>query len=376
MSSASPVTSVKRPAVRSRLRAATLADYPQISALERRFGIESHTYEDWSHLWLANPVYRELQRDWSIGWVLEDSAHRIVGTMSNIPLAYEFERRRLLVATGRSWVVEPEYRSLSLQLLDPVVNQPGIDLYLNTTVGENSIGSMSVFDCPRVPSGIWDRSAFWVTHPGGFVESVLVSSHGKWLRPVAYPLAAALWIRDLGSRARKFAREVQSCTGFDDRFDEFWDRLRSANPAVLLAVRSREMLDWHFRHALRANRLWIGAVMDGRAIRAYAIFDRNDNRKSGMTRVRLLDFQSLDGDHLLRPLLAWALDRCRSEKIHVLESAGRWLEPGGLIHKLAPYHRKLISWTYFYRAANHTLAQKLKRPEAWAPWLYDGDASF
>ena len=366
-----------RPARGLRLRDATLIDYPQIASLECRFGLTSHSYEEWSHLWLANPVYRELGRDWSMGWVLEDGAGTIVGYLGNVPLAYELGGKRLLAASGRSWVAEPECRSLSLQLLDRVVNQPGIDLYLNTTSSVISIGPLGVFECHKVPAGVWDQSAFWVTQHRGFFETILVKRHGALLRPLTYPLSMVFHAKDWigNSRLRAQAREVQSYDGFDERFDEFWDRLRKKYPGVLLAVRSREILEWHFHIALRDRRLWIAAVVEGGAMQAYAIFDRSDNRKLGMRRMRLVDFQSLGGDILLIPLLAWALKRCRRERMHVLESTGRWLEPDGLIRRLAPYRRRLPSWTFYYRASDAGLAQKLKRPDAWAPSLYDGDAS-
>src|SRR6266496_1078510 len=106
-----------------RLRQASFKDHQQIAGLESRYGLVSKNYDEWSHLWLGNPVYKEVQPDWSIGWVLEDHDHRIVGTMGNIPLLYEFEGKKILAASGRHWVAEPSYRSASLILLDMVVNQ-------------------------------------------------------------------------------------------------------------------------------------------------------------------------------------------------------------------------------------------------------------
>ena len=57
------------------LRSACFEDYPQIALLEYRFGLAelgSKSYNRWAHLWHGNPLYRKLEPDWSIGWVLED----------------------------------------------------------------------------------------------------------------------------------------------------------------------------------------------------------------------------------------------------------------------------------------------------------------
>jgi hypothetical protein len=169
--------------------------------------------------------------------------------------------------------------------------------------------------------------------------------------------------------------EVKGCPGFDSRFDGFWEQLKSRNPKTLLAVRTRAVLEWHFKGAVSNNRLWIATVVDGPRLLAYAIFERNDNR-TGLKRMRLVDFQSLDSHRmLLSSALSWALRKCQDEGIHVLEISGRWLEKGELIHAVAPYRRKLSTWTFFYRANTPQLEERLKDRSAWAPSLYDGDAS-
>lgn len=360
-----------------KLREASFKDYDQIAVLESQYGLKAKSYEEWSHLWLGNPLYQELQAGWSIGWVLEDDNDRIVASMGNIPLLYEFEGRRILTASGRSWVAAPEYRSASLLLLDHVINQRYVDLYLNTTVNPASAAAVGVFECPRVPVGIWDEAAFWITHYRGFAESLLARGNYRLAKPLTYPLSAAMYVKDrLTTKAWDAGDvEVTTCPAFDDRFNDFWAALKSRSPQLLLAIRTREVLEWHYKYALLNNRLWIATVVDGPQIIAYAVFDRRDNR-FGLKRARLVDFQSLDGSTaLLPPLLSWALRRCRAQGIHVLENIGRWLERGELFDMIAPYRRKLLTWIYFYRANNPALAQSLSDRGAWAPSLFDGDAS-
>lgn len=239
--------------------------------------------------------------------------------------------------------------------------------------------SFSVFECPRVPVGVWDESAFWITRYQGFFESLLASKAYPLAGLLSLPLAAAASFKDkvVAPRLRDDSVEVTICSGFDDRFDEFWAGLQSGNPHLLLAVRSREVLEWHFRYALRNNRLWIAAaVVDGPRLAAFAIFDRKDNPRIGLKRARLVDYRSLDGSTtLLPPLLSWAVRKCRDEGIHTLENTGRWLEQEEFIARIAPYRRKLSTWTYFYRACNPGLTESLRDRRAWAPSLFDGNAS-
>jgi hypothetical protein len=48
------------PPVRTKLRETALSDHAQIARLESRYGLIAKSYEEWSHLWLGNPVYRSL----------------------------------------------------------------------------------------------------------------------------------------------------------------------------------------------------------------------------------------------------------------------------------------------------------------------------
>jgi len=298
--------------------------------------------------------------------------------VGNIPLAYEFGGRRILAVTGRGLVAEPAYRSMSLVLLDYLMNQSGVELFLTNAITPASAPAFSALECVRVPVGQWDQSAFWITSYPGFFKSLLAMKNMLWAAPLGHPLAAVGFLKDklTKSTPRTSDVEVNVCNGFDDRFDEFWAILKKNNPRVLLADHSRAMLEWHFKYALLKNQLWIATVADGDHLSAYAVFDRRDNPNFGLKRVRLVDYQSLDGTTgLLSPILSWALKRCREEGIHMLEDIGQWLDEGDLIDNLAPHRRKLSTWTYVYRANNTNLAACLQDRATWSPTLFDASAS-
>jgi hypothetical protein len=374
---ASPVISVRR----TRLRPARFADYPQISALEARYGLESKTEEEWTHLWRCNTLYQELKADFDIGWVVEDTSREIVASLSSIPLAYEIGGKRVIAISGRGQVAHPNHRGASLMLLNKLIHQPGADLYLNNTMNSTALASFKQFECPRVPSGVWDRVAFWITEPRGFCRRVLQSEKRALARLLGPPLAVSMagvnrfldwtcWERP------KIEHEIRTPDNFDEGFDEFWETLRLRKPNVLLAVRSRAVLQWHF-HALKArHRLWIATISEGARLGAYAAFERCDNQRLGITRMRLVDFQSLHNDpSVFLSLLGWALRECRRRGIHLLEITGAGLGRREVVERIAPYRRKLSNWTYFYKALDAALAERLQNPQAWEPSLYDGDAT-
>jgi hypothetical protein len=144
----------------------------------------------------------------------------------------------------------------------------------------------------------------------------------------------------------------------------------------LLASRSREVLEWHFRSAIDKNRAWVLSVGNPNELSAYAIICRQDNTGFGLNRMRLVDFQALPGQTaLLKPILYRTLERCQEEGIHILEAVGFSSEKLQIIESMSPHHRELASWRYFYSASNQQLAERLRNPEVWDPSFFDGDSS-
>ena len=198
-------------------------------------------------------------------------------------------------------------------------------------------------------------------------------------KPLSYLLSVGLMVKDKLSSSqlhRQSCEDLTVCTEVDDRFDRFWKELRKLNAHLLMGVRTREALEWHFKYALRDNKAWIVTAGKGSGFNAYAVFRRYDNPRFGLQRMRLVDFQTLDGNMAcLVPMLAWALRRCRREGIDMLESIGFSGEKWSIVSDCAPYKRKLPSWLYFCKVRDERLARKLANPTVWDPSQFDGDAS-
>jgi hypothetical protein len=378
-----PVSRSQKPL---KLRAVRFEDHGPIAALVSKFDLHIEDYPGWTHLWCNNPAYRAVaganKDNFPMGWVLENANGAICGYLGNIPIDYELEGKKLLAATTRAWVVDTPYRSYSPLLLGTYFQQPNVDLFLSTTVNAQSAPAYSIFQGIPVPRGAWDRALFWITHYQGFVESFLRNKGRPMAKALSYPLSAGLFVRDqvMGSRVPKNGGgiNVQPCAGFDDRFDKFWELLRRKKSNVLLAVRTREALEWHFKFALQQGSAWIFTVEGLTGLTAYAVFLRSDYRQIGLTRTRLIDFQCLEpqrSSDVLMAMLHAAMNRCRQESIHMLELVGVAPELETMLKRASPHGRALSSWLYFYKASNPLLAERLKNPALWEPSLFDGDSS-
>lgn len=361
------------------IRVATFDDYQGISALQARYFPETKSFAEWRRLWSENPVYQQLP-EWPIGWIVENEEGEIVGYLGNIPLTFEFAGRQLLATTCYALVVDGQYRNYSLPLLSRFFGQNKVDLIVDTTVNANACRSHEVFRARRVPMGVWNESVFWITNHRGFLASWLLAKGIPLATTMSYPFSLGvrvkemIWNREV--RGHRNSIVVRPSDTFDDRFETFWQELRRTQSHLLLATRSAEVLCWHFKHSLAEGRAWVGTVCAGSQILAYAIFHRQDNPTYGLKRMRLVDFQSLNGENeSLAPLVRWGLEQCRMQGIHMLETIGLSPEKQQILDQLGPYKRELPSWLYFYKANDPTLAAKLEAANVWNPSWFDGDAS-
>jgi hypothetical protein len=352
-----------------KLRPARLEDYQTIARLALVYSLDVPPYEDWSTLWLDNPLRTRSGKDFPIGWVLELPGGEMVGTMGTVRLRYTFRGDDLISAASRAWFVTDPYRGFALQLMDEYLNQSGVDLFINSAVSVPALEMFSRF-CERIPLGEWDSISYWMT---------------------GCPPGPALWSQDavrnkpLPKMPGSFT--VESTDRFDSEFDVFWDELVRQNPEKLIAERSSKALSWHFGAPMRKGRLWILTASRNGKLRAYCTLTRQDHGfrlpalphgdTQGLRGMRLADYQSLEPEvDFLPAFLAAALQRCAAEDLFILENLGRGVPKMRVVDECAPYRKKLENWKFFYSAAEPTLEADLGESRFWDPSAYDGDATF
>ena len=232
-------------------RDAHFEDYEAIASVQFRNGLTAKPLEQWKHLWIENPVYKNLTQ-WHDGWVAENADGKIVGYVGHVPLSYEFGGRQIVAACAHGLSIDAVHRGYGVHLLKRHLSDKYTDVVLTSTASPDSAPLLDVL-CSRVPTGNWGEAAFWITNHHGFAASVLRTRH--WPQWLSWPASAALapWDRvsnPLATMRTDGKSEIKICSNFDERFDTFWESLKRAYPDRFLATRSREVLQWHFKYAL------------------------------------------------------------------------------------------------------------------------------
>ncbi len=360
------------------VREARFSDYNAIATLMQQHGMEVYSREDWEHLWRGNPVYEQRAGDWPIGWVLETGDGRVVGFSGNIPAACWLGGRELTAAVTTAWVVEADYRTHSMLLASKYFSQKNVDLLLNTTAIHVAGQIFRAFHAKPIPVEGLETALFWVLDHRRFAASMLALRRVPLAKIISYPVGAGLFVSAaIESRisSRRDLPAVNAVEKFDERFDGLWHEIK-ARAGTLLSVRDRETLSWHFGRSLKSNGLWIYIHETKERLTSYAIFQRQDKADVGLTRMRLVDFQSLDANpRILDAMIAAALRRAKTEGIQMLEVLGFSGAVRSRMENLAPFRRKLPSQLFYYKAVGKELKTQLANPGAWQPTSYDGDSS-
>ena len=359
----------------AKVREAAFTDYEKIAPLLVRNGLAAKGQQDWEHLWRNNLVYR-LHSGWPIEWVVEDG-QKVVGYLGNVPFKYHFKGRQILAAGLHAFALDPSHRGLGLVLLDRLLEfAPEVEYFVVALPTRTPSKVLDRLGVGRMPIGDWENSSFWITNYDGFVSSAL--SKKGWPDLLSRVASPALEVHD---KVLKNPWPYQRLafiqkTTFGEAFGRFWQELLKARPDSFLADRCSETLNWHFKYWLAGGRAWVITHEVNSNILAYATFQRQDYDEIGLKRMRLVDYQVLPaaGD-ALSSILAWGLNECRAQGIHMLEVFGFRPEKQQIIDRLAPHRRKLAAWTYFHKIVSSTLQRELQDKSVFDPCQYDGDAS-
>lgn len=359
------------------LRAALPEDYKGIMALRTRNGMSEMPEKNWRYIHESNPFRNASGNELETGWTVEAEDGSVVGYLGNIPLVYELAGEPITTAAISNWIVDPEYRNFALLMTRKYLQQPDVDLFLNTTANENAANIFEAMRIARVPVEDCDSCLYWIAGARGFMESALRKLGAPFAKTLSYPgglvLAAANWFTTRGLRSRSNGAAVQRITDIDERFDEFWRECRTEN--VLRLRRDSSALTWALTCARRGGRkAWMLATVEDGKISGFGIFLILENADIGLKRMRIMDFQVKHDDKTAAAaIIGEALKICRDEGVHVLEAIGFCPSKRANFVEFGARRRQLPNWRFYYKANTPSLAENLSVSGVWDPCNLDGD---
>ena len=355
-----------------KLRETTLEDATAISELSRRNGMGEVAPETWRDRWTKYPFAAEF-RDVPMGWVLEGEGGSVVGSFANVHMLYEIGGKRLRGCIGCEWAVDEQSRGMSLQLLDRFLRQCNVDICIVSSASPVTSELLSRLKLPRIPAPDYDRPLLWATHARLFAGGALRKRGIKAAEALAWPAGAALALADLMGRVAraKPSSQVSRLTGFDERFDGFWERVRRG-PRRMRAIRTRSAMEWRFEAATKEKAMVILVSERDQGISGYALLVRRFSPDLRLSMYDVADLQALnDEPSTYRDLLLGALDAARSEGVAALKLLTSHAVKRAVAAELRPHSYHVPVWQLFFKARDPDLALKLSSADLWEVSLFD-----
>ncbi|MGA3189140.1 MAG: hypothetical protein ABSF22_18700 [Bryobacteraceae bacterium] len=348
-----------------RIRAASYEDADAIRLLNARNGMGSLDTKDWREGWETYPFASEFQ-DIPTGWVLETENGSVVGNLDNIHMLYEMHGRRIKGVIAAGWAVDAEHRGKSLQLMTTFFRQKGVDLWLNVSASPAAAQILTALKVARIPIPDYEKPSFWAVRPWAFARAALLRRSVSGAGLLAWPAGLALWARDVCLRSGRgsLTSQVRRIREFDERFDDFCEKLSSAS-GRLRAVRNRAVLEWRFRVAFRGGRAVIVVAERGAALLGYAILVGRQESDFGMNLYDVADMQAVEDDStIIRDLLLGSIKLAREVGADAVKFATG--EPGqyATASALRPYSYGMPFWQQYFKASSE-ISSELSRAEGW-----------
>lgn len=364
------------------IREAVFEDCWQVADLQRKFGLEPDTPEDWERLWVNNPAKHA---NVPIGWILEEKK-QVVGFLGNVSRSYDLAGKEIKAVAARGWVVEPDFRNMTVLLLSKYLNQKNVDILLNSSSNDKAYHVFVKMGSRTVPLNVYEKLLFWVTNGQNFITSVAaylrmppVLSRGAGLIG-AFFSALPVWgidyymNRKITILSNRYVMRVIEPDMIGDEFDRLWEIKRSEH-IKFLADRSSSKLKWHFSKEAFDTRI-ICCYEQGE-LKGYLAIAKMRNGKTDFIRYVIIDLIALnDSPLVVEYLIASAYKLSRSEKAVAMELLGFNDEIRKVVKGMKAMGRKSFPTPFTFKLVNKDLSQdQFEKKDIWYPSLFDGDSS-
>lgn len=273
----------------------------------------SYDREAWMKWW--NWLYKANPNGKGISFVADHDG-RIVGHASEIPIGMKIGNENRLVGLGADALTHPDYRRQGMY----------IELVKGRRAEGEKRGMPATYSFPN-------ELSYPAMHSRGLTEDI--GAMEKVVRPISWrasvrtktqnkialalaPLAGALLSATV-YRARKAPAisglTVVPITGFDERFNNLWNRVSPRYQVVVL--RNKDYLNWRYVGVPDKN-YSVLAAQRGDAVAGYLVFSHEEVDQANTATIVDVFTES---DDVTQRLIAEAVARCRQDKMDLVYSA-------------------------------------------------------
>ena len=356
------------------LRIATYFDYNQIKKIHEKNNIKILEEHEWVNFWKQNPLIKEAENEYPIGWVLVEN-NNIVGYLGNIVKEFLYQKKIIILACSHGWVVENKYKLESLSLIDVFFSQKNIDVFITTTPNKTAEKIFLRYGAKKIPLKKYNENLFQILNIDKFVDSLIIYKKIPSNKILKYFTVNFLKIifynklnywKDFIPKSKLTVHE--NC---DISFDVFWSKYKSLN-MKFVQHKSSSWLNWYINYLKDSFLL---TISENNQIKGYALCCTRNNNHYGLKRVSIIDIVTIENNReIYLSLVHGCIKESQKRGYHIIDMIGTNNTKKKMFSNFKTFKRNISNFLYYYYSNDPELMKTLHDDKVWDPTLLDGDS--
>ena len=361
------------------IREVNFEDYLKIKDLTDRNNIRIYDKSDWEKVWKENPYLKKNNTKWCLGWVIEDNEKNIVGHIGNLPTQYYYNSIPYNGSVLSCWVVDKKYRYHSLKLVQKYMSQKNIDFYIGTTANFKTATALTTFGWSEMPERKYTEKLYIILNSQKVINSYFKKKEinvNTLITNIIFYLFYIIFYRKINYWKKiELKKNIFTYNKFNNKFDNFWDKLKKVNKNTFMFNRSSEWINWHLNHQFNNDKALIITEEINNEIIGYSICLFKNIDKINLKKAILIDFVSLDDNcETYLNLLLQSIKESKKRECHLFEIVGFNNKKREIINSIKPFLKKSSFSPFYFKSNNSKLNKILSNENSWDPSELDGDS--
>lgn len=353
-------------------------DWPAIEDLKRRYKLTCDKPILQMQTFSSNPFF-DKEENQIFGWVAKDGK-KVVGALCFVPTISVFNNISLRTAIASSFVVDVNYRSISLTLFSKFANLKGYDLFLDTTALPPVDTFLKLFKFKALPGSVYRKVLFYVCDFNKFFISFLKKKKIPSIMIIAFKTLFFIPLKLLNiidkkpsNKNLKYVFEINH-NSIGEEFDLLWDTKMKEENNIIFSSRNSSFLKWHLTKANEKGLIKIFGYYSDTILHGYIIVMKEEVDSLSLIKFKIVDiFVKGDEKHIVNALINHSFSYAKQNGGVVFEMIGHSKKIRKLFKNRIYFLRYFPSSPYHYKLSNNNTLD-LSSYSNWYPTLYDGDS--
>jgi len=348
-------------------------DFKNINRLFFRNNLKFFNKSEWNNLW-SNPYFKK-NKNWAIGWAATNK-NRIVGHIGNTPRVYLTRNNKKIICSNiNSWVVDKDYRYLSVLLLKKVLDFKKSHFRISTTTSTSAAEIFKKFDIneviyPKIKKNFLIIFNFKkILNIYAKTKNPIISSSVKLFNPLiikAFKKRTNLWEK------KEASLNIVQLKNFAKSYDLFWKKYFKQNQNKLILNRSSIWQKWLLKESIKKGNTLVFCCQRKNTILGYSIIKIISKKKYKYA--RLIDLVTLNDDKkIINELILKNLYMAKKLKCDFFEFRFISKKIFSEIKKFKPYVYNLKENNFYLNYNENLKKMFFSKNLKWDPSNLDGD---